>query len=281
MGVGSSERQDSTPPSMLERVTLILDAFEQRPMSRLNLDQVAMRACLPRSTTHRILGQLVRLQWLEYAGTSYSLGRRALRVGGQGGLHGEIRQAAAEHLHRLHLETGLVVHLAVLQGPDEVFLDKVGGHFATRLPSKVGGSHRAYQTTGGRAMLAWLPPEEVDGLFRGQLPRSAGGAGWDLTTLHRELNRIRRGRGISIERGERTRELVGLELPSVAAAIRGADGPVAAVCLCGAANTVAIGRLAPLVADTAARTSGILRRETVPNRRFAGFIHSGRPVESV
>jgi DNA-binding IclR family transcriptional regulator len=243
---------------MVERVTLILDAFEQRPTSRLNLDQIAARTSLPRSTAHRILGQLVGLQWLEYTGTQYSLGRRALRLGGQDGPQGEIRQAAAEHLHRLHLRTGLVVHLAALQGPEEVFLDKVGGHFAATLPSKVGSRNYAYQTTGGRAMLAWLPPEEVDALLGQRLPRSAGGAGWDLTSLHRELTHIRNAHGISIDRGERTRRQVGVELPSVAAAIRGADGPVAAICVCGAANSVPIERVVPLVADAAARTSRML-----------------------
>lgn len=244
---------------MVERVTLILDTFEQRSTARLNLDQIADRAGLPRSTTHRILGQLVSLQWLEYNGARYSLGRRALGLGGQDGLHGEIRRATAEHLHRLHLRTGLVVHLAALQGPDEVFLDKIGGRFAARLPSKVGSRHPAYQTTGGRAMLAWLPPEDVDALFTQRLPRGEGGAIWNLTGLHRELARIRQAHGISIDRGAQTRKFVGVELPSVAAAIRSADGPVAAICVAGAAKSVPIERLVPLVADAAARTSEALR----------------------
>ncbi|MBP2455999.1 IclR family transcriptional regulator [Mycolicibacterium lutetiense] len=256
----STQGPELTGPSMVERVTLILDAFEQRPTSRLNLDQIATRAHLPRSTTHRILGQLVGLQWLEYTGTQYSLGRRALRLGGQDGLHSQVRQAAADHLHRLHLRTGLVVHLAVLQGADEIFLDKVGGPFAATLPSKVGSRHVAYQTTGGRAMLAWLPPEDVDSLFGKRLARSSGTAGWDLTSLHRELARIRREHGVSIDRGDQTRTFVGIALPSVAAAVRDADGrPVAAICVCGAADSVQIEGLVPLVADAAAQTTAMLR----------------------
>lgn len=253
-----SERPEPTPPSMVERVTLILDAFEQRPTVRLSLEQIAARTSLPRSTTHRILGQLVALHWLEYTGALYSLGGRVLGMGGQDGLHGEIRKAAAEHLHQLHLRTGLVVHLAALQGPNELYLDKVGGHFAATLPSRVGTRHRAYRTTGGRAMLAWLPPEEVDALFGQQLPRTARGAGWDLTTLHQELARIRRAHGIAIDRGAQSRKFEGMELPSVAAAVRTATGPVAAICVAGAANSVPIERLVPLVADAAARTSRAL-----------------------
>lgn len=244
---------------MVERVTSILDAFEQRPTARLNLDQVVARTGLPRSTTHRILRQLVGLAWLDYREAQYCLGSRALGLGGQDGLHGEIRKAAAEHLHQLHLRTGLVVHLAALEGPDEVYLDKIGGHFAATLPSQVGTRQPAYLTTGGRAMLAWLPPEEVDARFGRRLTRSGGGARWDLPALHLELAHIRRAHGISIDRGAQTRMLVGVELPSVAAAIRGADGPVAAICLAGAANSVPIERVVPLVAEAAARTSQALR----------------------
>ncbi|MBS9534438.1 IclR family transcriptional regulator [Mycobacterium sp. M1] len=253
----SAEGPESTPPSMVERVTLILDSFDQRPTARLTLDQIAARTRLPRSTAHRILGQLVGLDWLQYTGAQYSLGRRALALGGQDGLHGAIRKAAAEQLHQLHLRTGLVVHLAALEGGDEVYLDKIGGPFASTLPSRVGTRHRAYLTTGGRAMLAWLPPEEVDAIFGAQLQRSTVG-GWDLAGLHRELAHIRRAHGISIDRGAQTREFVGVELPSVAAAVRGADGPVAAICVAGAANSVPIERLVPLVADAAARTSAAL-----------------------
>lgn len=254
-----AQGQELTPPSMVERVTSILDAFERRPTVRLNLDQIVARTGLPRSTTHRILRQLAGLQWLEYREAQYSLGSRALGLGGQDGLHGEIRKAASEHLHQLHLRTGLVVHLAALEGTDEVYLDKIGGHLAATLPSKVGTRQRAYLTTGGRAMLAWLPPEEVDARFERQLTRSGGGVRWDLTALHIELAHIRRAHGISIDRGAQTRRLVGVELPSVAAAIRGADGPVAAICLAGAANSVPIERVVPLVADAAARTSRALR----------------------
>ena len=63
------ERNDSAsgrglPPSMVERMTLILDSFDGR-RDRLTLEDVARRTELPRSTTHRIVDQLVRLRWLQ------------------------------------------------------------------------------------------------------------------------------------------------------------------------------------------------------------------------
>lgn len=70
------------PPSMAERFTLVLDEFAG-PSARLTLEDVARRTHLPRSTAHRILDQLVRLGWLEHTAVGYSLGWRALGLGGR------------------------------------------------------------------------------------------------------------------------------------------------------------------------------------------------------
>src|SRR5699024_5813688 len=61
------------PPSMVERMTLILDSFDGR-RDRLTLEDVARRTELPRSTTHRIVDQLVRLRWLPRTAAGYALG---------------------------------------------------------------------------------------------------------------------------------------------------------------------------------------------------------------
>ena len=52
-----------SPASMLDRFTAIIDAFDD-DAAVLSLDQIAVRTGLPRSTTHRILDQLVRLRWI-------------------------------------------------------------------------------------------------------------------------------------------------------------------------------------------------------------------------
>src|SRR5438128_1050054 len=82
------------PPSMMERVTLIMDLFE-RPQVHLTLEVVSRRTQLPRSTTHRILDQLVRLDWLHHTVAGYSLGPRALGLGGREIAHSTLRAAAA------------------------------------------------------------------------------------------------------------------------------------------------------------------------------------------
>src|ERR671922_35389 len=63
--------------TMVDRFTSINDAFDDTTVG-LSLDQVAARAELPRSTTHRILDHLVRLNWLSHSERGYGLGKRAV-----------------------------------------------------------------------------------------------------------------------------------------------------------------------------------------------------------
>ncbi|GAT69960.1 iclR family transcriptional regulator [Planomonospora sphaerica] len=237
------------PPSMVERMTLIMDAFTGRS-TRLTLEDVARRTHLPRSTAHRILDQLVRLGWIEHTSSGYGLGPRALGLGGGDG-HGEVREAAAPLLHDLQLRTGLVVHLAVLDGAEVFYLDKVGGRFAASVPSRVGGRAPAHSTALGKAMLAWLEPEEVD-VRIGAIGRLTGRTIGEIGILHQELNRVRQRRGLAFERGECFPDIA-----CTAAAIRGPEGPVAAISLVGDARTP-LEKVAPLVACAARQVSEAL-----------------------
>ncbi|MER6632187.1 IclR family transcriptional regulator [Streptomyces sp. NPDC000987] len=236
------------PPSMVERMTLIMDVFTGRT-TRLSLEDVVRRTHLPRSTAHRILEQLVRLRWLEHTPFGYGLGRRALGLGGDDGTRAEIRAAAAGRIHDLQMRTGLVVHLAVLDEGQVHYLDKAGGRFAASVPSWVGGRVPAHATALGKAMLAWLEPEDVDSRLGETIGRLTHRTIADLPTLHQELNRIRQRRGLAFEHGEYFPGIA-----CVASAVRGPEGPVAALSLAGEERTP-LEKVAPLVADAARRIS--------------------------
>ncbi|MDI3388522.1 IclR family transcriptional regulator [Streptomyces sp. B-S-A8] len=239
------------PPSMVERITLIMDVFEGCTVRR-SLEDVARTTHLPRSTAHRILDQLVRLRWLEHNGFGYGLGRRALGLGGGDGSQGRIREAAATRLHHLQMRTGMVVHLAVLDGAEVHYLDKAGGRFASSVPSRVGGRAPAHCTALGKAMLAWLEPEEVEQRAGNSINRQTQRTISDIGTLHQELHRIRQRRGLAFERGECFPGIA-----CVATAIRGPEGPVAAISLVGDAD-MPLEKVAPLVADGARQVSADL-----------------------
>lgn len=268
----------SLPPSMVERVTLIMDAFEQRATT-LTLEQVTADTGLPRSTAHRILDQLVQVDWLEHTSLGYHLGPRALRFGGQDGTHGEIREAAAPVLHELFVRTGMVVHLAVLDEANVYYLDKIGGPLAAALPSRVGGRVPAHTTAIGKALLAWLDPEQVDEITHGFLVQRTARSIGDLTVLHQELGRIRTRNGLAYEQGEAVPGMA-----CVAAAIREHRGAPAAISVCGDARHTQVERVAPLVLGAAREISRQLFPELAKPRGVSGrdaAAWQGRRLRSV
>lgn len=248
-------------PSMVERMTLIVEMFEDRS-TRLRLDEISAGTGLPRSTCHRILEQLVRLRWLRHSQGGYGLGQRALQLGGAVTHHDQLRSAAVPLLQELQDQTGRVVQLGILDFAEVVYLDQLGGGTVPPpLTARVGGRAPAYAVGLGKAMLAWLTPEEAATLLDDGLKARTRNTITDLLVMHEELRRIRGRHGLAFERDEYVQGLSG-----VAAAIRGPEGPVAAVSLCGQTGA-SLERYAPLVLDVARRVSQRMFPDTSPEDR--------------
>lgn len=261
----SSTASSAAPaPSMVQRMTSIIDAFEGRSTYR-SLEDVAAITGLPRSTTHRILDQLVNIGWLVHSPMGYALGWRTRQFKTVGSPHDLLREMAASSLHELAMRTGLVVHLAILEGPSVRYLDKVGGASLPTVPSRVGGCIPADRTAVGRACLAYLPAEDVDVIVR-QHRASGGRPVLEGEALHRELSAIRRRGGIAFVAGGAPRGL-----HCVAAAIHHERSQLhAGISLCDTRGGQNLEQFAPLVLDRARSISARLVRAI-----------DGLPLESV
>ncbi|MEV6771658.1 IclR family transcriptional regulator [Nocardia sp. NPDC051030] len=233
------------PVSMIERMTLILDAFDASTPT-LTLLGLVERTGLPRSTVHRILDQMIKLRWLAHTSGGYRLGMRALELGGLTADHNEIRDAVSPLLHELSQRTGMVGHLAVLDGRDVVYLDKAGGRFASSLPTRLGGRMPAHATGVGKAMLACLEPNIAEAALRNRLPRLTPRTICEPEALARELQQIRLRQGVAIDREE---AVVGIAC--VAAPLRGRGTAPAALSLSGRADGMSYDRLARVVLEVA------------------------------
>ncbi|MFC9978543.1 IclR family transcriptional regulator [Gordonia sp. NPDC127522] len=246
---------NTVPLSMVERMTLIMGAFD-RPMARLTLDEVTQHTGLPRSTVHRILDQLVQCRWLIHARTHYSLGSRALTLGGRELAQHELRTAAADVLQPLALRTGALVHLSTLAGSEIYYLDTFGGRTGSRMPGQVGGRAPAHCTAAGKAILAGLTPEYVDNQYLGTgvTGHRTAHSIRDIARLHQELARIRARRGLAVERGECFDNLA-----CVAGAVRNGAEPVGAVSIV-TRSDCALEPLAPLVMRAARAITDALSR---------------------
>jgi DNA-binding IclR family transcriptional regulator len=228
---------------MIDRIVTILDALEG-PRG-LSLAQVVTRTGLPRSSAHRILEHLVKVHWLHRDGLRYHLGLRIMELGTLAGYQHQLRGAASAHLHELAHNTGLTVHLAVLDGAEIIYLDKVGGQFSLRVPSRVGGRAPATCTGAGKVLLAYVGESELADLLSRPLPLLTAVSIGNGRRLRNELAHIQ-DRGIAFDREESARGLT-----CVAAPVGAPGSPIAAVSVCGPVGRVNPEHLVGAVRTTA------------------------------
>lgn len=224
---------------MIGRVTALLDAVAARPgVSRREL---AVTAGLPQATCNRIVARLVAERLLADDGPrGLRLGLRLFELGTQAGQAGlTLLDVAAPYLRDLHAAFGWTAQLATREGADVIYLLKVDGPGRSRLATRVAGRFPAHCTGAGKALLAFAPPEELDGVLA-RLPLTARTPATltDRGALLTDLRAIRR-RGYAVDRQEFQPDVTGVAVP-----LRAAGRLVAAITLAGPVSAVDIPRAA-------------------------------------
>lgn len=234
---------------LLERATLITDCLGEAP-GHLVLEDVAGITGLPRSTTFRLLRQLVGLGWVRHDAEGYVLGPRLAARGPSSDFEG-LSAAAYPALNDLAAQTGMIAHLGIMRGGFVDYVDIIGTDATSRVPTRIGTRIHAPEATCGMAMLSWLEAEEVDAIIDSAgVNRTSG-----RDALHRELGVIRRRHGVAYRDGSARASGVS----SVGAAILGPEGPVGAISVAGH-GSVPFRSLAPLVRRAAEAVSAALPR---------------------
>lgn len=165
-----SRSADAPSPSAfsqsLERGLMILSVFsEGRPV--LGIADIAREVDLNKSTTFRYVATLAKLDYLQQDPDTkkYSLGSRVVDLGFAAINSMEITRIAARHLQALSDETGYTVSMAVLDGPDIVYVDRRrsgrSGAFGMELNLHVGSRLPAYCTAMGKVLLAHRDPSAL------------------------------------------------------------------------------------------------------------------------
>jgi len=177
----------SAAGNALRTVQMLHERGEVRVMD------VAEHLGVARSTAHRVLAMLVFHDFAEQDRHKvYRPGPvlRAIR-GGQAPPP-DLTTVARAHLQRLSEQVRETVHLMVLEGNGTRFLDGVEGPQALRVVSRIGTVLPAHVTSGGKALLAELAPDEVRALYPNGLPAGAVARQADPTRLAAELAVVRR-----------------------------------------------------------------------------------------
>jgi len=183
----------------------------------LRVTDAADRLGVSRSTAHRLLAMLVYRDFAEQGSDRrYRAGPVLRPAPVTDAPTALLRRVALPHLHDLVERVQESANLMVLVGDEVRFVLTVECDQVLRVGDRVGRVLPAYQASGGKALLATLPVEEL-GL-------RLAGSSIDLKRLRRELTLVRK-RGFAINDQATESGLIALGV-----VVRGAqDEPVAAL----------------------------------------------------
>ena len=223
----------------------LLNAFGT-DRTEMGISELARRSGLAKSTTHRLVGELIRLGMLEQAGSTVRLGMHLFELGQLVPRQRTLKEAALPFMEDLREATQNNVHLAVLEGVEVVYVEILRIRDSQPLPSRVGGRMPAHATGVGKAILAHSPAEVVKARIEAGLIRRSPYTIIMPGPLSRELRTIAET-GISYDRQESAVGIV-----CTAAPVFGPDGAVvAALSVTGRAERLDIERMAPAVRTAA------------------------------
>src|SRR5579871_3336936 len=142
--------------SMLEAVAQDADGLSNAALSR--------KLNMPKSSASYILRTLEARGYVARDAESgkYRVGLKVLSLS-RGALGGrDVREIALPVMRRLMHQTGLTCHLAVLDGPEAVYIEKVEPEGFIRMDTWVGRRMRVHATSVGKALVAYIPRERLE-----------------------------------------------------------------------------------------------------------------------
>ena len=241
MESGAAGRRAGTTNSVSRAIALLNSFSLLGP--ELNLTQLAERTGLSKSTALRLLNTMRDADLIRRTGTTYILGERLIELGVAAGStvsatrRDQLRDVAMPFLQDLYAQSGQTVHLAVLDGPDVVYLEKLFGHSRVRSPSRVGARCNAACTAVGKAILASSDETVVENVIRNLRPLTRHSLATPSAVV-RNLSRVRR-EGSALDNQEAH---LGLTCCAVPVLTR-RQGCVAPVSVAGAVGVIAPGPL--------------------------------------
>jgi DNA-binding IclR family transcriptional regulator len=208
--------------TVASRLLSLVSAFDERHRT-LTLTELAHRAGIPLATAHRLAGELVAGAALQrLADGRYAIGPLIWQSGLLAPIGGGLQQVAEPFLHDIYAATLATVHLAVRDGDEVLYLERMAGRMSVPILSQAGSRLPLHATGVGKVLLAHSPAE-VQARVMANLTRITPHTITQPGVLRGQLERIRRD-GLATTSEEMSLGACSLAVPVVQVS----DGTVAA-----------------------------------------------------
>jgi DNA-binding IclR family transcriptional regulator len=203
--------------SVLGKARLILEAFRIDDVD-LPLSELARRTGISKASVHRLGQELLEWGMLERSGTDYRLGMRAFELGSRVPRFRVLRDELRPMMESLHHATHETVHLAVLDGLEVLYLEKISPGPQAARPTRIAGRMPLHCTATGKVLLAFSPTTLLEEVLARPLERLTPSTVVLPGMLHGQLRKIRDA-GVAVELEE-----VAIGYCSVAVPLFGSSG---------------------------------------------------------
>jgi len=178
----------------VERALAILDCLDSSKRG-MNISEMSRRLRIPKSSTHVIVVTLERLGYLERKPDSlnYHLGLKAYGLGRGMMRNLSLAELVLPNLRVLVDQLHLPAHLAVGDGEQGVYIQKVDTPSLIRIDTYIGRRMDLHCTAVGKVILAWETAEFVERVLgKEAYIRHTGNTITSSRALRRELIRIQK-----------------------------------------------------------------------------------------
>jgi IclR family transcriptional regulator, pca regulon regulatory protein len=159
---GRQRLKETNIINSLKRGLDILEAFTpEHP--RLRFNEIVEKTKFPKPTVFRFLQSLLSLHYVSFdpLHKCYFLSPKVISLGSTALSSVDLRENALPHLNQLSERTGQNISMGILYGDEVVIIERIEKKQIVKFDFHIHiGSHiNAYQTSLGRAILAFLDPE--------------------------------------------------------------------------------------------------------------------------
>src|SRR5271165_3370869 len=182
-----------SPSAAVERALAMLEAVAQESEGLSNAE-ISRKLQIPKSSASYILRTLESRNYLtrdEESG-KYRVGLKILSLS-RGALSGlDVRGVALPIMRHLTHQTGLTCHLAILDGPDAVYIEKVEPEGFIRMDTWVGRRMRVHATSVGKALVAHISQDRLEEILdKSGMEKRTPKTITTLPRLLKELEKVR------------------------------------------------------------------------------------------
>src|SRR5438067_313393 len=189
-GTSGSERHSI---QSVDRAITLLEAIAEAG-GETTLTELSRHTRLNISTCHHLLSTLVHRGYVAKVPVrrSYALGAR-IHYLCSASLQVDLPTRAAPFIEQINERTGETVHLAVLQGDAMMKIAKRESRHPVRVDTgTLGKSDAPHATASGKAMLAWLPEDDMRRVLSSGLARFTAKTITEWPALIEALRHVRR-----------------------------------------------------------------------------------------